>query len=246
MTEETGRLGGRLAYAKLAGRQPGIVFLPGFRSDMQGSKALALREHCAATGRALLRFDYSGHGGSAGRFEDGTIGQWAADAIEVFDALTDGPQLLVGSSMGGWIALLLARARPDRVAGLVGIAPAPDFTETLMWPALSEAQRAEIMTAGVLRLPSEYGEPTPITRALIEDGKRQNVMDGPIPLKAPVRILQGMRDPDVPWKHALRLAEALAGDDVRIHLIKDGDHRLSRPEDLALLTRTVESLLAQA
>jgi pimeloyl-ACP methyl ester carboxylesterase len=246
VTEETGRLGGRLAYAKLAGRQPGIVFLPGFRSDMQGSKALALREHCAATGRALLRFDYSGHGGSAGRFEDGTIGQWAADAIEVFDALTDGPQLLVGSSMGGWIALLLARARPDRVAGLVGIAPAPDFTETLMWPALSEAQRAEIMTAGVLRLPSEYGEPTPITRALIEDGKRQNVMDGPIPLKAPVRILQGMRDPDVPWKHALRLAEALAGDDVRIHLIKDGDHRLSRPEDLALLTRTVESLLAQA
>jgi pimeloyl-ACP methyl ester carboxylesterase len=246
MKEETGRLGGRLAYAKLGGRQPGIVFLPGFRSDMQGSKALALREHCAATGRALLRFDYSGHGESAGRFEDGTIGQWAADAIEAFDALTEGPQLLVGSSMGGWIALLLARARPDRVAGFVGIAPAPDFTETLLWPALSEAQRTEIMTAGVLRLPSEYGEPTPITRALIEDGRRRNVMDGPIALRAPVRILQGMRDPDVPWRHALRLAEALQGDDVRIHLIKDGDHRLSRPEDLALLTRTVDALLAQA
>jgi pimeloyl-ACP methyl ester carboxylesterase len=246
MTEETGRLGGRLAYTKLAGRQPGIVFLPGFRSDMQGSKPLALLDHCAATGRALLRFDYSGHGESAGRFEDGTIGQWAVDAIEAFDALTEGPQLLVGSSMGGWIALLLARARPDRVAGLVGIAPAPDFTETLLWPALTEAQRAEIMAAGVLHLPSDYGEPTPITRALIEDGRRQHVMDTPIRLRAPVRILQGMRDPDVPWKHALRLAEALSGDDVRIHLIKDGDHRLSRPEDLLLLTQTVDALLAQA
>jgi pimeloyl-ACP methyl ester carboxylesterase len=191
MQEQTGRLDGRLAYAKLAGTQPGVVFLPGFRSDMQGSKALALREHCAATGRALLRFDYSGHGASEGRFEDGTIGQWAADAIAALDALTEGPQLLVGSSMGGWIALLMARARPERVAGLIGIAPAPDFTETLMWPAFTAAQRAEIMERGVLHLPSEYGEPTPITRALIEDGKRQNVLDAPIPLTCPVRCIVG-------------------------------------------------------
>ena len=242
MKEVSGRLDSRLAYAHLAGRQPGVVFLPGFRSDMQGSKALALREHCLATGRALLRFDYSGHGESAGRFEDGTIGQWAADAIAVFDALTEGPQVLVGSSMGGWIALLLARARPDRIAGLIGIAPAPDFTETLMWPEFTDAQRAELMAKGVLYLPSQYGDPTPVTRALIEDGKLHNVLDAPIPLDCPVRILHGMQDPDVPWRHALRLVDALAGKDVRLHLIKDGDHRLSRPEDLALLAQTLDSL----
>lgn len=243
MTEEHGRLGDRLAYGKLGGAQPGVVFLPGFRSDMQGAKALALREHCAATGRALLRFDYSGHGASDGRFEDGTIGQWAADAIAVLDALTEGPQLLVGSSMGGWIALLMARARPHRVAGFLGLAPAPDFTETLMWPTFTAAQRAEIMQRGVLHLPSQYGEPTPITRALIEDGKRQKVLGAPIPIGGPARILQGMRDPDVPWQHALRVVEAIAGEDVRLHLIKDGDHRLSRPEDLRLLTQTLDQML---
>ena len=244
MREERGRLDDRLAWARLPGRQPGVVFLPGFRSDMEGSKAIALRDHCAATGRAMLRFDYGGHGTSAGRFEDGTIGQWAADAIAVLDALTEGPQLLVGSSMGGWIALLVARARPARVAGLIGLAPAPDFTTELMWPAFTEAQRAEIMENGVLQLPSQYGEPTPITRALIEDGPRHNLLDAPIPLRCPVRILQGMRDPDVPWRHALRLVNALEGDDVRLHLIKDGDHRLSRPEDLALLTQTLDQMLA--
>ena len=243
MMEETGRLDGRLAYARLPGLGPGVVFLPGFRSDMQGSKALALRDHCAAQGRALLRFDYSGHGESAGRFEDGTIGAWAADAVDAFDALTSGPQVLVGSSMGGWIALLLARARPERVAGLIGIAPAPDFTQALMWPAFSEAQRQTIMQAGILHLPSEYGEPTPVTRALIEDGKRHAMLDAPIPLTCPVRILQGMQDPDVPWRHALRLVEALQGNDVRLHLVKGGDHRLSRPEDLRLLEETLESLL---
>ncbi len=243
-TEQTGRLDGRLAYAQLPGNQPGVVFLPGFRSDMQGSKAIALREHCLRTGRALLRLDYSGHGESAGRFQDGTIGQWAADAIAVFDAATEGPQILVGSSMGGWIALLLARARPERVAGIIGIAPAPDFTERLMWPAFSAAQRAEVMEKGVLHLPSQYGEPTPITRALIEDGRRHNVLGAPIPLRCPVRILQGMQDPDVPWQHALRVVEALASEDVRLHLIKDGDHRLSRPEDLRLLTETLDALLS--
>lgn len=244
MSEQVGRLDGRLAYARLPGAQPGVVFLPGFRSDMQGSKALFLREHCAARGRALLRLDYSGHGESAGRFEDGTIGQWAADAIAVFDALAEGPQVLVGSSMGGWIGLLLARARPDRVAGFIGLAPAPDFTEKLMWPAFDAAERATILEQGVLHLPSQYGEPTPVTRALIEDGRNHNLLDAPIPLACPVRILQGMEDPDVPWMHALKLVEALQSRDVRLHLIKDGDHRLSRPEDLRLLGETLEALLA--
>jgi pimeloyl-ACP methyl ester carboxylesterase len=245
VTEQAGRLHDRLAWARLPGSGPGVVFLPGFRSDMGGSKAIALRDHCAARGRAFLRFDYSGHGESAGHFEDGTIGQWAEDAIAVLDALTEGPQVLVGSSMGGWIALLLARARPERIAGLIGIAPAPDFTEALMWPAFTEAQRTEIMECGVLHLPSQYGEPTPVTRALIEDGRRQSVLGAPIPLGCPVRILQGMRDPDVPWRHALRLVEAIAGDDVRLHLIKDGDHRLSRPQDLALLAETLDAIPAQ-
>lgn len=243
MTEDQGRLNDRLAYARLPDAGPGVMFLGGFRSDMQGSKALALRDHCAAQNRAFLRFDYGGHGASAGRFVDGTIGQWAADALAVLDALTDGPQILVGSSMGGWIALLLARARPDRVAGFVGIAPAPDFTETLMWPGFSSAQRDTIIRDGVLHLPSEYGEPTPITRALIEDGERQGVFGRPIALDGPVRILQGMQDPDVPWRHAIRLMDALEGADARLILVKDGDHRLSRPQDLRLLTDTLDQLL---
>jgi pimeloyl-ACP methyl ester carboxylesterase len=246
VTEETGRVEGRLAYAKLRGSGPGVVFLPGFRSDMQGSKAIALREHCAARGRALLRLDYSGHGASDGRFEDGTIGQWAADAIAVFDACTEGPQILVGSSMGGWIALLLARARAERIAGIIGIAPAPDFTSELMWPGFTDAQRDEVIERGVLHLPSQYGEPTPITRALIEDGRQHRVLDARIPLACPVRILQGMRDPDVPWQHALRLVDALDSEDVRLHLIKDGDHRLSRPEDLRLLAETLDALPVQS
>jgi pimeloyl-ACP methyl ester carboxylesterase len=243
VTEETGRLDDRLAWARLPGRGPGVVFLPGFRSDMQGSKALALREHCAARGQAFLRLDYSGHGASAGLFEDGTIGQWAADALALFDALTTGPQILVGSSMGGWIALLLARQRRDRLAGLIGLAPAPDFTETLMWPALPPSQQAALMRDGVIHLPSQYGEPTPVTRALVEDGRRQAVLGQPIDLPCPVRILQGMADPDVPWRHALQLVEALSGRDVRLHLIKDGDHRLSRPEDLRLLAQTLDAIL---
>jgi len=242
VSEEKNRLQDRLAYARLPGVGPGVVFLGGFRSDMEGSKALTLRDHCAAQGRAFLRFDYSGHGTSAGRFEDGTIGQWAADALAVLDALTEGPQILVGSSMGGWIALLLARARAERVAGFIGIAPAPDFTETLMWPAFNENQRATIMAEGVLHLPSQYGEPTPITRALIEDGRRHNVLEAPIVIDGPVRILQGMADPDVPWRHALRLMHVLAGGDARLILVKDGDHRLSRPEDLRLLCEILDQL----
>ena len=247
MTEETGRLHDRLAYARLPakvpGNGPGVVFLPGYRSDMQGSMAIFLRDHCAARGQAFLRLDYSGHGESAGRFEDGTIGQWAEDALAIFDALTEGPQILVGSSMGGWIALLIARARRDRLAGLIGIAPAPDFTEALLWPALAPEHRTALTRHGVIHLPSQYGEPTPVTLALVEDGKRQAVLGAPIDLPCPVRILQGMADPDVPWRHAIRIMDTLAGGDARLTLIKDGDHRLSRPEDLRLLAETLDSLL---
>lgn len=243
MSEETGRLDGRLAWARLPGKGPGVVFLPGFRSDMQGSKAIFLRDHCAARGQAFLRLDYSGHGESDGRFEDGTIGQWAADALALFDALTSGPQILVGSSMGGWIALLIARQRAARLAGLIGIAPAPDFTEALLWPALPPEARQALIRDGIIHLPSQYGEPTPITRALVEDGRRQAVLNAPIDLPCPIRILQGMADPDVPWRHALRILDTLAQGDARVTLIKDGDHRLSRPEDLRLLAETLDSLL---
>jgi len=243
VTEEEGRLDGRLAWSRLPGRGPGVVFLPGFRSDMQGSKAIFLRDHCAARGQAFLRLDYSGHGASDGRFEDGTIGQWAADALAVFDALSEGPQILVGSSMGGWIALLIARQRAARLAGLIGIAPAPDFTETLLWPALPAEMRQALARDGIIQLPSQYGEPTPVTRALIEDGKRQSVLSAPIDLPCPIRILQGMQDPDVPWRHAIRIMDTLAQGDARVTLIKDGDHRLSRPEDLRLLAETLDGLL---
>ena len=244
MTASPPLLHGRLAYARLPGASPGVVFLPGFRSDMQGSKALHLHDACAARGRAFLRFDYSGHGASAGQFEDGTISAWTDDATTVFDELTTGPQILVGSSMGGWIALLLALRRPERVAGLILLAPAPDFTQALMWPAFTPAQRAALERDGVIGLPSQYGEPTPVTRTLIEDGRNNLLLEKPIPLRCPVRILQGMADPDVPWRHALRLVDALDSSDVRLHLLKDGDHRLSRPDDLALLVGTLDSLTA--
>jgi pimeloyl-ACP methyl ester carboxylesterase len=248
MSEERGRIaaadGTELAYARRAGAGPVVVFLPGFRSDMEGTKALALDAWAARNGRAMLRFDYAGHGASGGWFEDGTIGRWADDAATAFDRLSEGPAVLVGSSMGGWIALLLALRRPERVAGLVGIAAAPDFTETLIWPELSFEQRAALMTEGRILLPSEYGDPTPVTRALIEDGRRHLLLDAPIGLHCPVRLLHGQRDPDVPWQVSLLLAERIAGDDVRLHLVKDGDHRLSRPSDLALLETVVAELAA--
>lgn len=245
----TGRLdrgdGVELAWTKLDGRQPTVVFLPGYRSDMTGDKATALASFCAAQGHAMLRFDYSGHGASGGLFEDGTIGVWTADATMAIDRLTEGPIILVGSSMGGWIALLCALARRDRIAALVGIAAAADFTEALMWQALSFEQRARVMEHGVIHVPSHYGDPTPITRALIEDGRTHQLLSAPIALDCPVRLLHGQADPDVPWEMALRIAEQLDSADVRVILVKDGDHRLSRPQDLALLCRTVGGLLAQ-
>lgn len=244
--EETGRFdrgnGIPLAWARLPGRGPGIVFLGGFRSDMEGSKALALRDHCAATGRAFLRFDYAGHGVSGGDFEQGCIGEWAADAEALIGALTQGPQILVGSSMGGWISLLLAKRGSVPVRALIGIAAAPDFTQRLMWPEFTEDQRATLAREGRLLRESLYGPPIPITAKLIEDGKNHLLLDTPIAFTGPVRLFQGMRDADVPWSLAPEIVERLAGDDVRLVLIKDGDHRLSRPEDLALLIAAVEEI----
>lgn len=247
--EQDGRLaredGIELAYRLTPGRSPIAVFLPGFRSDMQGSKAGEVAALCAELGAGCLRLDYAGHGASGGRFEDGTIGEWTADALRLIDRLTAGPLVLIGSSMGGWIALLAALARPGRVAALVGIAPAPDFTETLMWDAMLPAERTALLRDGVIHAPSQYGDPTPITRALIEDGRRHLLMGGAIPIGCPVRLLHGQRDADVPWEISLRLAERLASPDVQVTLVKDGDHRLSRPADLALLRRLVAPLLRQ-
>ncbi len=235
--------GVELAWTLQRGHAPTVVFLPGFRSDMNGDKASALAAFCAARAQACLRFDYSGHGASGGRFEDGTIGQWLRDTLAVIDYLGDGPLILVGSSMGGWIALLAALARKERIAAFIGIAAAPDFTETLMWHAMIPAQRDTLMRDGILHVPSQYGEPTPITRALIEDGRNHLLMDHPIAIDCPVRLLHGQRDPDVPWETALRIAERVTSQDVQLILVKDGDHRLSRPQDVALLRHTLARLL---
>jgi pimeloyl-ACP methyl ester carboxylesterase len=235
-----------IAYHHTPGRTPGVVFCGGFMSDMTGTKALALEEHCRRVGRAYTRFDYRGHGQSGGRFVDGTIGLWADDALAVLDQVTDGPQVVVGSSMGGWIMLLLARARPARIAGLVGIAPAPDFVER-MWDGFSEEIRDTMRRDGVYLRPSEYSdEPYAITMQLIEDGRRNLVLDRPLKLACPVRILHGMQDPDVPWRGSLDLVEKLDCADVTVTFVKNGDHRLSEPGDIARLIDTVETTARQA
>lgn len=231
-----------LAYCATLGAGPGIVFLGGYGSDMTGTKAIALEDAAKARGRAFLRLDYSGHGQSEGLFTDGTITDWFADALAIFDAATEGPQIVVGSSMGGWMALLVARARPDKVKALVGIAAAPDFTVRLMNEELTDEQRKTLLRDGILYRPSEYGEPMPITLKLVESGAPNLVLDRPIAFAGPVRLLHGQADPDVPWQHSLRIAERIAGGDVRTILIKDGDHRLSRPQDLALLIGTIDEL----
>ncbi|WP_395021500.1 alpha/beta hydrolase [Dongia sp.] len=230
-------------------KSPGIVFLGGFKSDMSGTKASALDDFCHARGLAFLRFDYSGHGESSGDFLDGTISRWFADALAAFDRLTEGPQILIGSSMGGWIMLLLALARPERIKGLIGLAPAPDFTEDLIWQALSPVEREKLLRDGKLEQPSDYSpEPYVITRALIEDGRRHLLLsDKPgaaIGIDVPVRLLHGLTDPDVPPAVSLRLQQKLTSDDVVVQLIKDGDHRLSRPQDLQRLYAVVEELVA--
>lgn len=235
--------GRRLAYRRRRGQTgTSFVWLTGFKSDMQGGKVTELEAWAHASGHGFLAFDYSGHGESGGRFEDGTITDWHEDSLAALDALTEGPQILVGSSMGAWMALLAARARPDRVAGLVLLAPAPDFTSRLMWPSLSPEAQQDILRDGVHLQPSDYGEPVPLTRALIESGEAHTVLDAPFPFQGPVRILQGMQDPDVPWTHAQRLVDTLTTPDLVFTLIKDGDHRLSRPVDIVRLKATCAEL----
>jgi len=235
--------GQTIAYMDRAGKRPGIVWLGGFKSQMSGTKAAALDAWAERTGHSFVRFDYLGHGCSSGNFRDGTISRWLDDALAVLDGLTEGPQILVGSSMGGWLSLLLARARPSRVAGLLLIAPATDFTEALIWARLPHAARAQMMEAGEALRPSAYDpEPYPITRSLIEDGRKHLLLGGPLAFGCPVRIVQGMVDPDVPWEHALRLVQGMDGD-VRLTLIKNGDHRLSTPDDIQMIEQTLEGLI---
>lgn len=229
---------------------PGLVWLGGFRSDMHGTKAASLDRLAAETGRAYLRFDYSGHGESSGRFEDGTIGLWLEDSLEMIGRLTEGPQVVVGSSMGAWLALLVActlerRCEAGRLAGLVLLAPAVDFTEALLWQRMSAEARDELARAGIWLRPSAYSvDPDPISRALIEEGRRHLLLGSPIRTHCPVHVIQGMADPEVPWQHATALVEHLVGDPVTLTLVKDGDHRLSREEDLARLRSAVEAMLA--
>jgi pimeloyl-ACP methyl ester carboxylesterase len=238
----------RIAVRARTGAAPGLFWLSGFHSDMRGTKAVALEAWAAGRDRACVRFDYSGHGESGGAFVDGTIGRWLEETIAVFEQFCDGPQVVIGSSMGGWMALLLAREmarRPARrvsLAGLVLIAPAPDFTEELMWKGFSPEIRHQIETNGVWLRPSAYGEPYPITRALIEEGRNHLLLGGSIDVGCPVRILQGAQDPDVPWQHAFALAHRLPADDVVLTMIQDGDHRLSRPQDIARIIAAVAEI----
>src|SRR5579863_2905012 len=244
--EDDGRR--RIAVRRRGGAALGLFWLGGFNSDTQGTKAVALDTWAAEQGRGCVRFDYSGHGESGGAFVDGTIGRWLQETVAVFEQFCTGPQVVIGSSMGGWIALLLAREMARRpvgrgsLAGLVLIAPAPDFTEELMWKGFAPEVRQQIETSGVWLRPSQYGEPYPITRALIEDGRRHLVLGGAIELGCPVRILQGAQDPDVPWQHAFALTRRLPSEDVVLTMIQDGDHRLSRPQDIARIIAAVAEM----
>ena len=222
-----------IAYRTVEGKPPGVMFLGGFMSDMTGTKATALEAHCRRAGRAFVRFDYSGHGESSGAFRDGTIGAWRDDALAVLDEVARGPQVLVGSSMGGWVMLLVALARPERVAGLVGVAAAPDFTEDLIWSTLDDETRQRLTETGAIELPCDYDDdPYPITMRLIEEARSHLLLHAPIPLDCPIHLLQGMVDEDVPWRTALRIAERVRSESVVVELVKDGDHRLSREHDL--------------
>jgi pimeloyl-ACP methyl ester carboxylesterase len=246
----TGAAGRRIAVRARPGAGPGVFWLGGFKSDMKGTKAAALDQWAETHGRACTRFDYSGHGESGGAFNDGTIARWLEDSLAVFTTLASGPQVLVGSSMGGWLALLLLRelkrlaeagkkSKAD-VAGVVLIAPAVDFTEELMWKQFPAKVKQQIEQTGMWERPSEYSDgPYVITRGLIEDGRKHLLLGGLIETGCPVRILQGVQDPDVPWQHAVELSSRLAHDDVVLTLVKDGDHRLSRPEDIERLIAAV-------
>lgn len=233
----------QIAYHHVEGSDPGVIFCGGFMSDMEGSKALALEAYCKANGQSFTRFDYRGHGQSSGDFQEHVISDWIADAMAVFDQVAKGPQVVIGSSMGGWIALRLALACQPRIKGLVLIAPAPDFTSRLMWPSFTAQEQETIMRDGFLEQPSDYGpEPYVITKALIEDGKGLGLLHAPIGIHCPVRILHGQRDADVPWDLSLELADQLESTDVVSTFVKDGDHRLSEPRDLQRLMVAVDDV----
>ena len=237
--------GATIDYEEIEGTGPGLVFLHGLNSDRGGTKARALQEHCRTNGRAFLTFDMFGHGESTGIFSHGGIGRWTEDTVAVLDALTSGPQVLIGSSMGGWVMLRAAMECGKRVAGLIGIAAAPDFTEDLIWESMTEDQQRTLLEKGFIEQPNDYDEdPFIISRYLIEDGRSHLVLRNPIDISVPVRLIHGQKDIDVPWKTALRLADILIRDDVDVVLVKDGDHRLSRPQDLQRLCKVVDDLLS--
>jgi pimeloyl-ACP methyl ester carboxylesterase len=238
--------GATIAYHRTQGKSPGVIFLGGFMSDMSGTKATILESWCQARNRAFLRFDYSGHGASSGRFEDGTIGLWAAEALAVLDRLTVGPQILVGSSMGAWIMLLIAQARPARIAGLLGVACAADFLEDAIWNSLDEPTRLRLQRDGVIYAPSDYDETRyPITLNLIHEAREHKVLNkDTLPIACPVRLLHGMNDESVPWETSIKATQRLASSDVQVVLVKDGEHRMSRDQDLAKLTELLAELIA--
>jgi pimeloyl-ACP methyl ester carboxylesterase len=233
---------GRLAYQQLRGHpgSPKLVFLSGYASDMTGSKAEFLVKRCAEADYSFLRLDYRGTGHSNGDFGEGTIGGWYGDVCQMLDRLTEGPQIVIGSSMGGWLALLLAVRRPEKVRALIGIAAGPDFTEDLLLPHVTLEQHAQLARDSMIYMDSRSpNPPIPVHRRLLEEARQHLLLRGPIPVTSPVRLLQGMKDEEIPWQHAMRIVEAIPQGDVRLTLIKDGEHRLSRPEDLDLLWRTV-------
>jgi len=235
-----------IAYQRLPGhpQKPGIVFLGGYASDMTGTKAHYLAEKAAENGLSCLRFDYRGHGQSGGSFKDGTIGAWFEDTREAFQRLTEGPQIVIGSSMGGWLGLMLARTLPPRIKGFIGIAAAPDFTEDLMWLRLSPDQRAQLMQNGEILDPTAPpGSQLPVTLRLIEEGRSHLLLRAPIEIACPVHLIQGLGDEDVPWQHVIRITENIVHENVRTTLIKGGDHRLSRPEDLEFLWSIVQTMV---
>ena len=236
---------GHIAYNKLEGKSPAVVFLSGFKSDMEGTKALFIESVCKATGHAFVRFDYSGHGKSGGKFADGTIGQWRNDCLKIIDELTSGPVILTGSSMGGWLMLLAALARPERIKALIGIAAAPDFTEELIWEKFSAAEQKQIMQNGKVIINNcQPGEqPYPITKTLIEDGRKHLLLNNSININCPVRLIHGMRDEDVPYQTSQRLAEQLTSGNVEIHLIKAATHRMSEQKNLELLKTTLMDII---
>ena len=236
--------GRRLAHHHVPGGFPGVLFCGGYTSDMTGTKALALEAFCREQGRAFVRFDYAGHGASSGDFADGTIGGWTDDALAIVDRVSEGPLLVVGSSMGGWIMLLVALARPERVAGLIGVAAAPDFTEDLLLARATAGQRRALAEQGYWMQASAYGPAYPVTRRFIEEARAHLVLRGPIPITCPVHLLHGQRDPDVPWQTALRLAERLQAENVTVELVKAGDHRLSTERDLARITAAIQRVVA--